>query len=161
MNMGNNQEKSQKLFAVYALRKGDAKPLIQTHLTFGRLMDDIVIPFDSDERFFIDGAPVSATDLDRIKIIRQSDFFDQTFNDLHHSMRWGSNLKMQELYANQYHIRLEALLRESGEDVTSQILKAYKTVIKPKLKEYLPNRDTLLDAAVQVFTATMKSLSGA
>lgn len=159
--MQNEQEKPQELFAVFAVRKGDPKPLIQTHMTFGRLMDEVILPFDSGEMFFIDGAPVDATKLDRIKIIRQKEFFNRTFSDLHYGMRWGSNLKKQELYANQYYVRLEALLRESGDDVTSQILKAYKTAIKPKLKDYLPNRETLLEAAVKVFTEAMKSLSGA
>lgn len=135
--------------------------MIQTHLAFGRLMDDIVVPFESGEVFFIDGAPVKATDLDRIKIIRQKNFFNTTFHDLHHGMRWGGDLKKQELYAKQYHIRLEALLRESGEDVTAQVVKAFRTIIKPKLKDYIPNKETLLDAAVKVFGESVKLLSGA
>lgn len=159
--MADEQPKKEDLFAVYAVRKGEPTPLVQTHLPFGRLMDDIVMPFDSDEMFFIDGAPVKATDLDRIKIIRQQEFFNRTFHDLHHGMRWSGDLKKQELYAKQYHIRLEALLRESGEDVTSQVIKAFRTAIKPRLKDYLPNKQTLLDAAVKVFAESIKSLSGA
>jgi len=159
--MGDEQTKREELFAVYAVRKGEPTPLIQTHVSFGRLMDDIVMPFDSDEMFFIDGAPVKATDLDRIKIIRQHEFFNRTFSDLHRGMRWGGDIKKQELYGEQYHIRLEALLRESGEDVTSQVIKAYRTAIKPRLKDYLPDKRTLLDAAVKVFAESIKSLSGA
>jgi|BioPla2DNA2_1021312.scaffolds.fasta_scaffold27949_3 hypothetical protein len=155
------EEKKEELFGVYAVRKNEQTPLFQTHLSFRRLMDDIIVPFESEELFFIDGAPVKATDLDRIKIIRQHEFFDHTFHDLHHGMRWGGDLKKQELYAKQYHIRLEALLRESGEDVTSQVIKAYRTAIKPKLKDYLPNKETLLDAAIKVFAESIKSLSGA
>lgn len=158
--MSEQKEQKEELFAVYAVRKNEPTPLIQTHLPFGRLMDDIVVPFDSDEAFFIDGAPIKATDLDRIKIIRQKEFFNHAFHDLHHGMRWG-DLKKQDLYAEQYHVRLEALLRESGEDVTSQVIKAYRTVIKPKLKDYLPNKEALLDAAVKVFTESLRLLSGA
>ena len=145
----------------FAVRKSENTPLIQTHLSFGRLMDDIIVPFDSDEMFFIDGAPVKASDLDRIKIIRQKEFFNKTFHDLHHRMRWGGNIQKQDLYARQYHVRLEALLRESGEDVTAQVIKAFRTAIKPKIKDYLPNKESMLNAAVKVFTESVKTLSGA
>jgi hypothetical protein len=73
-------------------------------------------------------------------------------------MRWGQ-LQRQELYAKQYHIRLEALLRQSGDDVTAQIVSAFRTVIKTKLKDYIPNKESLLDAAVKVFAESMKLLS--
>lgn len=149
-----------ELFSVYASKTGDSTPLMQTGLTFGRLMEDIVIPFNGEEMFFIDGAPLKASQVSRIKIIKQTDSFSRTFHDLHHGLRWG-DLKRQELYAKQYQTRLEALLRESGEDVTAQIVKAYSTVIKPKLKDYLPNRESILDAAVKVFTEGIKALSGA
>jgi hypothetical protein len=88
--MADEQPKKEDLFAVYAVRKGEPTPLIQTHLPFGRLMDDIVMPFDSDE-----------------------------------------------------------------------MIKAFRTAIKPRLKDYLPNKQTLLDAAVKVFAESIKSLSGA
>ena len=158
--MTDAQEQKPDLFAVYAVRKGEPTPLIQTGMTFHRLMDDIVVPFNAEETFFIDGAPVKPTNLDRIKIIKQTGSFTDFFYDLHWGMRQGE-IKQQELYAKQYHVRLEALLRESGEDVTAQIIKAYNTVIKPKLKDYLPNREALLNAAVKVFTESIRGLSGA
>jgi len=155
------QEKKGDLYAVYAVRKNEPTPLIQTHLPFGRLMEDIVMPFESDDMFFIDGAPVKATNLDRIKIIRQKEFFDRNFSDLHRGMHFGDDLRKQELYANQYHIRLEALLRGSGEDLTAQAVKAYRTVIKPKLKDYILNinKEALLCAAFKVFAESIKLLS--
>lgn len=145
-------------FAVYAVRKSESTPLIQTHMPFGRLMDDVIVPFHSDEVFFVDGAPVKATDLDRIKIIRQKEHFNRIFSDLHHGMRWG-DMKRQELYAKQYQVRLEAVLRETGEDVTAQVASAFKTVIKPKLKDYVPNKEALLSAAINVFGESMKLLA--
>src|SRR3990172_7824965 len=148
------------LFAVFAVRRHETTPLIQTGMTFNRLMDDIVVPFNSEDTFFVDGAPVKPTDLDRIKIIKQTESFAEFLNDMHWRMREGDT-KTQELYGKQYHVRIEALLRESGQDVTAQIIKAYNTVIKPKLKNYLPNREALLDAAVKVFTESVKKLSGA
>jgi len=59
----NEEAKKEEVFAVYAIRKNEQNPLIQTHLSFRRLMDDIIVPFESDELFFVDGAPVKATDL--------------------------------------------------------------------------------------------------
>ncbi len=151
-------ENKEDEFAVYAVRKNEPTPLIQTHLPFGRLMDDIVVPFESDEVFFLDGAPVKATDLDRIKIICQKESFSLLFDRLHRGIRLGG-IKGQELYAKQYHARLEALLRESGEDMTAQVVKAFRTIIKPKLKDYVPNKEALLGAAVKVFSESVKLLS--
>ena len=61
----------------------------------------------------------------------------------------GGNIQKQELYAKHYHVHLVALFREAGEDVTSQVLKAYRTAIKPRIKDYLPNKEVLLDAAIR------------
>ena len=154
-----NQKKDDQ-FAVFAEADGQSKPLIMTHLTFARLMDEVVLPYQTDEAFFIDGAPLKKQNLKRLKIIKQHDFFDRTFYDLHHAMRWGgSDLKKQQLYAEQYHIRLEALLRESGEDVTAQILKAFDRTIKPRLKDYMPKREELIKAALTIFVESIKTLS--
>jgi hypothetical protein len=49
-----------------------------THLTFARLMDEVVLPYQTDEAFFIDGAPLKRQNLKRLKIIKQQDFFDTT-----------------------------------------------------------------------------------
>src|SRR5260370_3303063 len=148
--------KKEEIFAVYAEADGQTKPLIMTHLTFAKLMDDVVVPYQTDEPFFIDGAPLKRQGLRRMKIIRQGEFFDQTFRKLHADMRWGPDRKRQQLYTDQYHIRLEALLRESGEDVTSQVLKAFDSTIRPRLKDYLPNREELIKAAFTLFVDGMK-----
>jgi hypothetical protein len=155
-----SDQKKEDQFAVFAEADGQAKPLIMTHLTFARLMDEIVLPYQTDVAFFIDGAPLKKQNLKRLKIMKQKDSFDSTYFSLHHAMRWGaSDIKKQELYANQYHIRLEALLRESGEDVTAQVLKAFDRTIKPSLKDYLPKREELIKAALTLFVESMKALN--
>jgi hypothetical protein len=154
-----SERKSEEDFAVFAEAADQSKPLILTHLTFARLMDDVVLPFQTDEAFFIDGAPLKKKDLKRLKIIKQKEFFNTTFSDLHHAMRFSHDLKKQQLYAEQYHIRLEALLRESGEDVTSQVLKAFDKTIRPSLKDYIPKREELINAALSLFVESMKALS--
>lgn len=79
MTDAQQEDKKEDLFAVYAVRKYEPTPLIQTHLPFGRMMNDLIVPFESGEVFFVDGAPVKATDLDRIKIVRQKEFSVELF----------------------------------------------------------------------------------
>ena len=152
-------QKEEDLFAVFAEAEGQSKPLILTHLTFARLMDDVVLPYQTDQPFFVDGAPLKRKDLKRLKIIKQRGFFDRTFGDLHHTIRFGGDIKKQQVFADQYHLRLEALLRESGEDVTSQVLKAFDNTIRPSLKDYLPKRQELISAALSLFLESMKALN--
>ncbi len=154
-----SDQKKEDLFAVFAEAEGQLKPLIINHLTFARLMDDVVVPYQTEDPFFIDGAPLTKKNIKRLKIIKQQEFFNTTFGDLHHQMRFSHELKKQQLYAEQYHIRLEALLRESGEDVTSQILKAFDKTIKPSLKDYIPKREELIKAALAIFVESMKALA--
>ncbi len=159
--MGEDETKlGDSTYAVFAELEGYEKPLIMTEMTFGRLLDEIVIPYQERRPFFVDGAPVDLAKLCRLKIIREREFLRETLHDLHYGMRWG-DLKTQDLYARQYHVRLEALLRESGEDVTAQVVKAYNTAIKPKVKswqDYLPNRGELIEAAAKVFWEALKTL---
>jgi hypothetical protein len=121
-------------------------------------MEDIVIPYDSGELFFIDGAPVRATDLDRLKILLNGQNFGPAFSRLHWEMRTNV-AKDKEIYARQYPVLLEALTREHCRDVTSQVVSAYKTAVKPKLKDHLPDKNALLSAAITLFTESLKAWS--
>lgn len=49
-------------------------------------------------------------------------------------------------------------MREHGDDVTSQVLKAYDRRIKPGLKAYLPEREELIKAAMEIVVESMKKL---
>ena len=55
---------------------------------------------------------------------------------------------------------MEALLREHGEDVTSQVISAYDKTIKHQLKDYLPKREELIKTTLQVFIESVKLLNG-
>jgi hypothetical protein len=46
------------LFGVIAEKEGLEKSLFMMNLSFERLFDDIVIPYQQEEPFFIDGVPV-------------------------------------------------------------------------------------------------------
>jgi hypothetical protein len=45
-------------FAVIAELKGDTGLLCLHNLPFGRLIDEVVSPYETDKPFFVDGAPV-------------------------------------------------------------------------------------------------------
>lgn len=152
-------EGKQELFAVFAEAENQDKPLIMSHLTFAHLIDDIVVPYEGGEPFFIDGVAVNRDKLKRLKIVRQKGDFDRYFTDVTYYLRSGS-LDQQRLYAEKYYIKLDGVFREFGEDVTSQVIKAYDKTIKPSLKDYFPRREELIQAATKVFFESMKLLSG-
>jgi hypothetical protein len=147
------------LFAVFAEVQGFDKPLILTNLTFARLLDDIVVPFENEEPFFIDGVPADKKKVRMLKILRQKDRFPGLFEDFNFALRRGE-IERQKTYGQQYHTRLEAILREGCEDVTSQVIKAFDSKIRPRLKEYLPKRNELIEAASAFFWEGVKKLSG-
>lgn len=94
-------------FTVFAIRKSSPEPLLQLNLPWERLMTDIVVPYDSGEMFFIDGAPVTATDLDRLKILVNHPGFDGRLAEINRGMRAGDP-KSKEVHAKQYHVLLSA-----------------------------------------------------
>ena len=55
---------------------------------------------------------------------------------------------LQQLHFN---FNFNATKTTEKDDVTSQVIKAYNTVIKPSIKDYLPKRDELLSSANQIF----------
>lgn len=150
-----NEESKNDSFAIFAEVKDCNTPLFLTDLTFAQLIDEVVVPYESDAPFFIDGVPLKKDKIKKLKIIELSSSFNSTFHDMHWRIRQGDP-KESKIIADQYHIRLEALLRESGIDVTSQVIKAFDSTIRPKLKDYLPNREELIKAAIAVFIEGLK-----
>jgi hypothetical protein len=153
-----NEEKAE-FFSILAEVKDSVKKLVLTDLTFGRLMDDIVVPFEKKEPFFIDGVPVNKDRISRLQILRETEHFKPLFHDMHHKLRRGDD-KIQKIYGEQYYTRLEAVLREGCEDVTSQIIKAFDVKIRPSLSSYLPKREELIKAASVFFWEGVKKLGG-
>ena len=150
-------EESEARFAVFCELREIDRPLYLHNLTFARLLDEVVVPLERNEPFFVDGALVKKTDIRRLKILKQGPAFRKGFYGLHGSLheRKGSDSR---ILGEQYHVRLEAVFRETCEDVTSQAIKAFNTEIKPRLKEYLPNKKELLEAATRVFIEGLKLL---
>jgi hypothetical protein len=150
-------EQNEARYAVFAEAEGHDKPLLQLDLTFARLMDDIVVPYQNDELFFLDGAPLSAQKLRRIKILRLSEQYAAEHFDFQMSFK-GASPEVRRIYGEQYGVRFENILRANSEDVTSQIIKAYNRAIKPNIKDYLPKRDDLISAAAKIFVEGVKAL---
>ena len=131
--------------------------MIILNLPFGRLMDEIVVPYDNDEMFFIDGVSVSKETLTRIKIVILGNRYQSAMHRLETGLtRSGSADK--KTYGEQYNTRFEHILRTETNDVTAQVIKAYSTAIKPSMKEYLPKREELIASANGLLIEGLKLL---
>lgn len=144
-------------FAVLAEKKAYERSLYLHSLSFGRLMDDVVVPYEAGDAFFVDGVSVDKKTLVRIKIVRQSPNFDHHFMQLPNFAAAPSSGKFVK--ASDYAVRLDVLFRGHTEDVTGQVINAFKVGVLPRLKEYMPKRDELLSAALTVFVEATKQLA--
>lgn len=154
----NEGQENDHLFSVLIEAEGYDKPLISTNMTFARLLDDIVVPYEKNETFFADGACVKRDNVRRIKIIMQNPSFLRVFNKMHYDMQHHSDYKIRKVIGDQYAARMEALLRERGDDVTSQVINAYEKTIKDRISEYVPKRDELIGLAKELFISGIKAL---
>ncbi len=146
-------------FALFAEIDGHPQPLLMLELSFARLLDEVVKPYEEGEPFFVDGAPVNKGKVRKLKILRLKPGFDHAFKVLNLQLH-RSGIQLQKVVGEQYHLRLEALLREYGEDVTAQVIKAYIAKVKPNLKNYLPKREEFISLAYKFFFEAVKSLGG-
>lgn len=80
-------------FTLLAVRKDNPVQLLQLDVPWERLMTDVVTPYDSGDMFFIDGAAIKATDLDRLKILLNGPGFEEAFADLNWHLRTGEAKK--------------------------------------------------------------------
>ncbi len=151
-------EQSDFRFSVFAEAKTYEDPLIQTGMTFPRLIDEIVVPYHKKEPFFIDGVSVVPKSISKLKILQETDCFRSFFDRLNHDIR-NETIQNSEILVDQYPQRIEALLRENTDDVTAQTIKAFDSEIRPKLKKYLPNREELIKAAAFVFFKAIETLA--
>ena len=113
------------------------------------------MPCESDKPFFIDGVPVKRGALAKIKIIQQAQDFSEQFSRLHLYVSMPRS-KGIHVTATEYPMRLDALFRGGGDDVASQVIQAFDRKIRPALKDYLPKREELIDAAFQILVENMK-----
>ena len=150
--------KPQTTFAIFAEVKEEGRPLVMSGLSFGRLLDEIIKPWDSNEPFFVDGALVRPDQLRKLKVIQESEHLVSQLSLFHHKLRRATGTDLKHL-SESYHTQIEAIFRSCGQDVTAQVLNAYTSTVKPKLADYLPKREELVSGAFQVFLLAMKALS--
>lgn len=148
---------SNYMFSVFAEAEESEYPLMLTNLTLPRLFDDIVVPYQTNKPFFIDGAPLTKSKIKKIKILKQKDTFENALFKFNETLT-KANANFRKIYGEQYHIRFKAVLRDNTEDVTSQIIKAYDKAIKPRIKDYIPKREELISAGIKVFIESIKLL---
>ena len=111
---------NEQLYAVFAEAQGHQKPLLQIELTFPRLIDDIIVPYQTGEMFFIDGAPLTPNKISRIKVLKLTEYFNRSKSDFDEKLTRGSAQEMKVL-GEQYSTRFEHIMRQHSEDVTSQV----------------------------------------
>jgi|CXWL01.1.fsa_nt_gi hypothetical protein len=145
-------------FAVIAEAKDNASNLMLKDMTFGRLVDDVLMPFEKKETIWIDGYPLTTDKIRRLKIVRQKDGFSSELSMLNRHLNWGDT-SSRKVYGDQYQTRVQAIFDYKTEDVTAQVFNAFSIKIKPSIKEYLPKRDELVSAAVAIFVESMKALN--
>jgi len=157
MTKPEEQQRTEKL-GVVAEVEGRQRQLVLLNLPFGRLIDEIVVPYDNDEAFFIDGVPLTRKSIRRIKIVVLGEEFDSGMFELERGLTRGE-AQNKKIYGDQYETRFEHILRTTTEDVTAQVLKAYNQAVKPRIKDYVPKREELIAAATTIFVEAMKALS--
>jgi hypothetical protein len=64
----NNVDNSGQRFAIYAESASYDKPLFMIDLTFAGLIDNVIVPYDKDEPFFIDGCSLKKSQIRRFKL---------------------------------------------------------------------------------------------
>ena len=92
-------------FIVWAEATGHDKPIILTDLPPPRRFDDIVVPYPTNEFFFIDGASVTVKDVQRIKILRakQPELAEALWM-FHQELTRGAT-QNRKTYGDQFHVR--------------------------------------------------------
>lgn len=147
-------------FAVVAEKEGYSKSLYLHGLTFERVMDEIVTPYETNKAFYIDGVPVKRDNLLRLKVVQQSPRFERALSDLHHFLRLG-RASSKGVSAADYPTRLDAIFRAEGTDVTSYLLRAFDVALRKKLKGAVTENSEALAAAARVFGELLRAVSGA
>jgi hypothetical protein len=145
-------------FGVVAEIEGRPRPVVLLKVPFGRIIDEIIVPYDNDEPFFIDGVPVTRKNIKRIKVVELSGAFDTAMGEFENMLNHGK-AENQKIWGDQYETRFEHIIRIYTQDVTAQVIKAYSQAVKPRLKDYIPKREEIISAVTTLFVETMRLLS--
>lgn len=153
-----SEEAEKETFCVYAKVRAIDKPLLMLGLSFGRVVDDVLVPIERNERIYLDGVPSKKEDVLQLKILKETINFKQAYSGFHQDLHHASDVKRRELVAKNYDLMLEDLMRRNCEDITSQVVKAFDNSIKPKLSDYLPKKEELIKGAFEALLTSLKGL---
>ena len=128
-----------EFYAVYVEAKGHEKPLLQLELNFARVIDDIIVPYQTGEAFFVDGAPLTTEKITRIKVLKLNQEYERAKWLFDRDLTTG-DAPTRKLYGEQYNTRFEHILRKTSEDVTSQVLKAFNQEHTPWVRSNVMTR---------------------
>jgi hypothetical protein len=152
-----SSERDQR-FAISAEKRGYGKSLILMDLTFSELIDTVVKPYEEDEPFFIDGVPLVRDEVDKLKIIEQGNDFAGAYGEIRGGLD-RRDMKIRDTTAKHYDVLMADVMRGCGRDVTSLVIRAYATEVKPRIADYLPERKALTQSAFGLFNEWLKSLN--
>lgn len=152
------QNAKEDLFGVIAELAGRQKQLVLLNLTFGRLIDDIVVPYEAGQSFFVDGVPLTRDKVQRIKIVKLGDKFRSGLWEIERGLNRVTP-QNQKVCGDLYETRFDHVLRTDADDVTAQVIKAFNQAVKPSIKDYIPKRQELISAATTIFVEGLKALA--
>ena len=145
-------------FAISAEKRGYPRALIMMDLSFAALIDTVIKPYEEDEAFFIDGVPLTRGDVERLKVVEQTPQFAEVYRHVQNDLLGYRGEKEKEISLRHYDAMIADIFRGHGRDVTSLVVRAYGSEVKPSLPQYLPKRDVLVQGAYAVFTELLKAL---
>ena len=151
-------EAEKETFCVYAKVRSFDKPLLMLGLSFGRVVDDVLIPLEKNELVSLDGVSSKKEDILQLKILKETVIFKQAYSGFYHELHKAHDIKRRELVAKNYDLMLEDLMRRNCQDITSQVVKAFDNSIKPKLSDYLPKKEELIKGAFEALLVSLKGL---
>ena len=77
------------LYAAFAEVEDCRRPLLMTGLTFARLVDEVIVPRERGEAFFLDGVEVTRAKVRQLKVVRQGPQFEGALEVLHNRLHHG------------------------------------------------------------------------
>jgi hypothetical protein len=97
-------------FGVIAEVAERRRPLVLLNLPLGRLIDEIIVPYDRGEPFFIDGVSIARNSITRIKVVELSGAFESAMREFENMLNRGK-VENQRIWGDQYETRFEHILR--------------------------------------------------
>ena len=142
-------------FVVMLGLAGEKRPIFQSGYPLGRLLDEVVVPHETDEKFLVAGRWVERGDgIESLRVIRGDSTLVANLFDIHRAQAHGAKESAKSY--EQYALRVIGAVEAFGEDITAQVLSAYKRTLKDKLSEWVPKNKA--DITAKVMATLLESL---